>query len=123
MDIRRILSTTIGNQATGETIYTPPVGETAIRDLLSNWEQFLHAEGDLDPLIKMVISHYQLEAIHPFLGGNGRTVRILNVLYLIDRELLTLPTLYLSRYIVQNKADYYRLLNEVTGQGKWQCAS
>lgn len=120
MDIRRIPGTTIGNQATGETIYTPPIGEPVIRDLLSNWEQFLHAEDDLDPLIKMAISHYQFEAIHPFFDGNGRTGRILNVLYLIDRELLTLPILYLSRYIVQNKADYYRLLNEVTSQGNWK---
>ena len=120
MEIRRIPGTTIGNQATGETIYTPPVGEGAIRDLLGNWEQFIHAEDELDPLIKMAISHYQFEAIHPFFDGNGRTGRILNVLYLINTELLTLPILYLSRYIVQNKADYYRLLNEVTSAGNWQ---
>lgn len=120
MEIRRIPGTTIGNQATGETIYTPPVGEGAIRDLLGNWEQFIHAEDELDPLIKMAISHYQFEAIHPFFDGNGRTGRILNVLYLINTELLTLPILYLSRYIVQNKADYYRLLNEVTSAGNWE---
>lgn len=120
MEIRRTPGTTIGNQATGETIYTPPVGEGAIRDLLGNWEQFIHAEDELDPLIKMAISHYQFEAIHPFFDGNGRTGRILNVLYLINTELLTLPILYLSRYIVQNKADYYRLLNEVTSAGNWE---
>ena len=120
MDIRHTSGTTIGNQDTGETVYTPPVGESAIRDFLGNWEQFLHAEDDLDPLIKMAISHYQFEAIHPFFDGNGRTGRILNVLYLIDQGLLTLPILYLSRYIVQNKADYYRLLNEVTSQGNWE---
>lgn len=120
MEIRRTSGTTIGNQDTGETVYTPPVGERAIRDLLSNWEQFIHAEDELDPLIKMAISHYQFEAIHPFFDGNGRTGRILNVLYLINTELLTLPILYLSRYIVQNKADYYRLLNEVTSAGSWE---
>ena len=120
MEIRRTSGTTIGNQDTGETVYTPPVGEGAIRDLLGNWEQFIHAEDELDPLIKMAISHYQFEAIHPFFDGNGRTGRILNVLYLINTELLTLPILYLSRYIVQNKADYYRLLNEVTSAGNWE---
>lgn len=120
MEIRRIPGTVIGNQVTGEIIYTPPVGETMIRDLLGNWEHFIHTEDELDPLIKMAISHYQFEAIHPFYDGNGRTGRILNVLYLIDKELLTLPILYLSRYIVQNKADYYRLLTEVTSQANWE---
>ena len=120
MDIRHTSGTTIGNQDTGETVYTPPVGESAICDFLGNWEQFIHAEDELDPLIKMAISHYQFEAIHPFFDGNGRTGRILNVLYLINTELLTLPILYLSRYIVQNKTDYYRLLNEVTSAGNWE---
>ncbi|MBO2690491.1 Fic family protein [Shewanella algae] len=120
MEIRRIPGTTISNQTTGEVIYTPPVGEAVIRDLLSNWEKFIHSEDDIDPLIKMAIAHYQFEAIHPFYDGNGRTGRILNVLFLIEQQLLTLPILYLSRYIVQHKADYYRLLNQVTREGDWQ---
>lgn len=118
MDIRKIPGTIIGNQTTGEVIYTPPAGEEVIRHLLSNWEHFLHEEDDLDPLIKMAVSHYQFEAIHPFYDGNGRTGRILNVLYLIEQDLLTLPILYLSRYIVKNKQDYYRLLNLVTHSQK-----
>lgn len=120
MDIRKVPGTIIGNQATGETIYTPPCGEDVLRDLLSNWENYLHAEDDTDPLIKMAISHYQFEAIHPFHDGNGRTGRIVNVLYLIDQQLLTLPILYLSHYIVQHKTDYYRLLTHVTRTGEWQ---
>ncbi|EQC00736.1 protein adenylyltransferase Fic [Photorhabdus temperata] len=120
MNIRKIPGTTLSNQATGEIIYTPPVGEVHIRDLLSNWEQFLHAEDCIDPLIKMAIAHYQFEAIHPFTDGNGRTGRIINILYLIEQQLLTLPILYLSRYIVQHKSDYYRLLTQVTVAGKWE---
>ncbi|MEQ8392183.1 MAG: Fic/DOC family N-terminal domain-containing protein [Thalassospira sp.] len=120
MEIRKIPGTIIGNQTTGDVVYTPPVGENVIRDLLANWEQFLHAKDDIDPLIKMAISHYQFEAIHPFHDGNGRTGRILNVLYLIEQQLLTLPILYLSRYIVQNKQDYYSFLNQVTRTGQWE---
>ncbi|WP_269435458.1 protein adenylyltransferase Fic [Rheinheimera lutimaris] len=120
MDIRRMSGTVIANQATAEVIYTPPAGENTIRDLLANWEQFLHAVDDIDPLIKMAVSHYQFEAIHPFYDGNGRTGRILNVLYLLQQKLLTLPILYLSRYIVQNKQDYYRLLNQVTREQNWE---
>ncbi|PVZ70342.1 protein adenylyltransferase Fic [Pelagibaculum spongiae] len=120
MDIRKMPGTVIGNQTTGEIIYTPPVGEDVIRDLLTNWERFIHAEDDLDPLIKMAVSHYQFEAIHPFYDGNGRTGRILNVLYLIEQDLLTLPILYLSRYIVHNKQGYYQLLNQVTSEQNWE---
>lgn len=120
MNVRRVPGTTLANQATGKVIYTPPVGEPLLRDLLSNWADFLHQEDGIDPLIKMAVSHYQFEAIHPFTDGNGRTGRVLNVLYLIEQELLTLPTLYLSHYIVRNKADYYRLLNEVTSDQAWE---
>ena len=120
MDIRKVPGTIIGNQSTGEVIYTPPAGEDVIRDLLTNWERFLNEEDELDPLIKMAVSHYQFEAIHPFYDGNGRTGRILNVLYLIEQDLLTLPILYLSRFIVQNKQDYYRLLNDVTREQHWE---
>lgn len=120
MDVRKVPGTIIGNQTTGEVVYTPPLGEDVIRNLLSNWERYLHEEDDVDPLIKMAVSHYQFEAIHPFHDGNGRTGRIMNVLYLIEQGLLTLPTLYLSRYIVQHKADYYRLLNQVTSDQAWE---
>lgn len=88
--------------------------------LLSNWEQFLDAEDRLDPLIKIAVPHCQFEAIHPFTDGNGRTGRVLNILYLIQQGLITLPILYLSRYIVQNKADYYRLLLDVTREQRWE---
>lgn len=120
MDVRKIPGTVIANQQTREIVYTPPVGEEPIRRLLGNWEQFFHSDDDLDPLIKMAISHYQFEAIHPFFDGNGRTGRIINVLYLIEQQLLTLPILYLSRYIVQHKPDYYRLLTQVTREQDWQ---
>ena len=120
MDVRKVPGTVIANQKTKAIIYTPPVGEVVIRDLLSNWEAFLHAEDNLDPLVKMAVAHYQFEAIHPFTDGNGRTGRVLNVLYLIEQELLTLPILYLSRYILHNKADYYRLLTQVTSDNDWQ---
>jgi Fic family protein len=121
MQIRKVPGTIIGNQVTGEVIYTPPAGENVIRDLLANWERFLHEDNDdIDPLIKMAVGHYQFEAIHPFYDGNGRTGRILNVLYLIECGLLGLPILYLSRFIVRNKQDYYRLLNQVTRDQNWE---
>ena len=120
MGIRKVPGTALQNSVTGNTIYTPPVGEALIRDLLSNWETFIHTNEAIDPLIKMAIAHYQFEAIHPFTDGNGRTGRILNILYLIEQELLSLPILYLSRYIVQNKADYYCLLQNVTRSATWQ---
>jgi len=120
MDVRKVPGTTLANQFTSEVIYTPPVGEDVLRSLLANWENFLHQSDDLDPLIKMAVAHYQFEAIHPFLDGNGRTGRVLNILYLIEVGLLTLPILYLSRYIVQNKEDYYRLLNGVTRTENWE---
>ena len=103
-----------------EIIYTPPVGEDRLRNLLANWEKFLHDSRDLDPLIRMSVGHYQFEAIHPFTDGNGRTGRVLNGLFLIQESLLTLPILYLSRFIIQNKADYYRLLRKVTSHNAWE---
>jgi Fic family protein len=83
MNIRKVLGTTLANDLTGKIIYTPPVGETVIRDLLANWEQYVHAEDDTDPLVKMAVTHYQFEATHPFADGNGRTGRILNTPYLL----------------------------------------
>lgn len=120
MTVRRVPGTTLANGATGDVIYTPPEGESLLRNLLANWEWFLHNETSLDPLIRMAIGHYQFEAIHPFTDGNGRTGRVLNSLFLIQENLLTLPILYLSRYIIQNKADYYRLLLQVTREHDWE---
>ena len=108
------------SRASGEIVYTPPEGEGVLRDLLGNWERYLHNEVEHDPLIRMAVGHYQFEAIHPFTDGNGRTGRIINSLYLIEENLLTLPILYLSRYIIQNKADYYRLLLQVTREQAWE---
>ena len=120
MRVRRVPGTALVNDATGETIYIPPESEAVIRDLLANWERFLHEETSLDPLVRMAAAHYQFEAIHPFTDGNGRTGRVLNSLFLIQERLLTLPILYLSRYIIANKADYYRLLLDVTREGAWE---
>lgn len=120
MNVRRVSGTALGNDATGAVIYTPPVGETVLRDMLANWERFLHNEVDIDPLIRMAVGHYQFEAIHPFTDGNGRTGRVVNSLFLIQEGLLTLPILYLSRYIIQHKADYYDLLLQVTREQAWE---
>ncbi len=120
MDVRKLSGTYIGNPVTQAAIYTPPVGESVIRDKLSNWERFVHEWEGLDPLVVMAIAHYQFEAIHPFEDGNGRTGRIINVLFLMGVGLISEPILYLSRYIIQNKDEYYRLLLEVTRDGNWQ---
>lgn len=120
MHVRRVPGTALANQATGEVIYTPPVGEDLLRIKLANWERYLHEQRDIDPLIRMAVGHYQFEAIHPFTDGNGRTGRILNSLYLIQEELLTLPILYLSRHIIKNKAEYYRLLLDITRNQAWE---
>jgi len=120
MDIRKTPGTKLQNDRTGEVIYTPPEGEALLRDMLANWERFIHNEVDIDPLIRMAVAHYQFEAIHPFTDGNGRTGRVINILYLIQQDLLQLPILYLSRYIIQNKSDYYRLLLAVTKDHDWE---
>jgi Fic family protein len=120
MDIRRVPGTALANASTGRVIYTPPEGDALLRDLLANWERFLHNQTDLDPLVRMAVGHYQFEAIHPFTDGNGRTGRVLNSLFLIEQKLLNLPILYLSRYIIANKQDYYRLLQAVTANRQWQ---
>ncbi len=118
MRVRKIPGTALARHS-GEIVYTPPVGEDLLRTLLANWERFLHEATEIDPLIRMAVGHYQFEAIHPFTDGNGRTGRVLNSLFFISEGLLTLPILYLSRYIIQHKADYYRLLREVTQADKW----
>lgn len=118
--VRHMPGTKLANPSTGEVLYTPPDGETRLRDLLRNLEEFIHTEDDLDPLVKMAVLHYQFEAIHPFTDGNGRTGRILNILYLVDRGLLDIPVLYLSRFILETKSRYYRGLRAVTEEGKWE---
>ncbi len=120
MQVRRVPGTALANQATGEVIYTPPVGEDLLRSKLANWERYLHEAREIDPLIRMAAGHYQFEAIHPFTDGNGRTGRVLNSLFLIQEDLLTLPILYLSRYIIKNKTEYYRLLLDVTRNQAWE---
>ncbi|MBX7229495.1 MAG: Fic family protein [Burkholderiaceae bacterium] len=120
MQVRRVPGTALANQHTGAIIYTPPAGEELLRAKLANWERYLHETDDIDPLIRLAVGHYQFEAIHPFIDGNGRTGRILNSLYLIEEELLSLPILYLSRYIIKHKAEYYRLLLEVTRDHAWE---
>ena len=118
--VRRVPGTTLANERTREVIYTPPTGEQHLRDLLANWERFLHEQVELDPLIRLAVAHYQFEAIHPFTDGNGRTGRVLNSLFMMQAGLLTLPILYLSRQIIQWKADYYRLLLGVTRDEAWE---
>lgn len=120
MSVRKTPGTALANDQTGEVVYTPPEGEQHLRDLLANWERFMHNEVDIDPLIRMAVGHYQFEAIHPFTDGNGRTGRVINGLFLIQEQLLTLPILYLSRYIIRNKSDYYRFLLDVTRDQAWE---
>ncbi|KKK56907.1 hypothetical protein LCGC14_3059820, partial [marine sediment metagenome] len=111
--IRTQPGTQLKNAATGEVMYTPPEGEDVIRELLKNLENYINLDdNELDPLIKMSVIHYQFESIHPFYDGNGRTGRIINILYLVMKGLLDLPILYLSSYIIKEKKDYYRLLKE-----------
>jgi Fic family protein len=120
MDIRTIPGTALANAQNGTVTYTPPVGEALLRNLLANWERYLHNEDAIDPLVRMAVGHYQFEAIHPFIDGNGRTGRVLNILFLIQTGLLNLPILYLSRHIIANKSDYYRLLQKVTREQAWE---
>lgn len=110
----------IGNPHTASITYTPPRGGRELLEKLDNLEAFMLEGEGLDPLVRMAIAHYQFEAIHPFTDGNGRTGRILNLLYLIHARLLEIPVLYLSRFIIQNKAEYYRLLREVTERAAWE---
>lgn len=120
IDIRKTPGTKLENKLTDEVVYTPPEGEALLRDKLANWERFIHDATDIDPLIRMAVMHYQFEAIHPFTDGNGRTGRVLNILYLVEKGILDIPVLYLSRYIMMHKAAYYRLLLEVTARGAWE---
>lgn len=119
MDVRAVPGTRIANPTTREIVYAPPEGADLIREKLAAWERFVHAEDDLDPLVRMAVAHYQFEAIHPFHDGNGRTGRVVNILMLIEAGLLRDPILYLSRAILARKNDYYRLLHAVTAEGAW----
>jgi len=119
---RKLPGTALKNTSTGETIYTPPQDFEEINRLMTNLEKFINdpSISDFDPLVKMAVIHYQFESIHPFYDGNGRTGRIINILYLITQNLQNLPVLYLSRYIIQNKSDYYRLLQEIRLKENWE---
>jgi Fic family protein len=119
---RKLPGTTLKNTSTGEIIYTPPQDPEEIKDLMSNLEKFINDKEacDFDAIVKMAIIHYQFESIHPFYDGNGRTGRIINILYLIQEKLQDLPILYLSNYIIKNKSDYYRLLQEVGTKNNWE---
>lgn len=126
---RRLPGTTLKNQQTGEVVFTPPQDYDTIMALMGNLEQYLNDDtlSDADPLVKMAVLHFQFESIglrlpsvHPFYDGNGRTGRILNILYLVLKGLLDLPVLYLSRYLIQHKADYYRYLQHVRDTGEWE---
>lgn len=120
--IRKLPGTVLMNEQTGQTVYTPPQDFNEIMVLLDNLEKFINDDTvfNIEPLIKMAIIHYQFESIHPFYDGNGRIGRIINVLYLILKRLLDLPILYLSKYIIRNKSDYYRLLQEVRENNSWE---
>ena len=111
----------IENRATQQLIYRPPTGYGNLIRLLTNLDRFINDKTDgFQPLVKMAVMHYQFEAIHPFMDGNGRTGRILNILYLVHQGLLDVPILYLSRFFIQNRDEYYRYLREVTENGSWQ---
>ncbi len=120
--IRKLPGTALKNDRTGEIVYTPPQDHGEIIRLMVNLEQFINVDAlyDVDPLIKMAVIHHQFESIHPFYDGNGRTGRIINILYLVAKELLDIPVLYLSRYIIRNKADYYRLLQSKRDTDNWE---
>jgi len=119
---RKVPGTELKNEQTGEIVYTPPQTHDEVVAFMSNLEQFINdnALSDWDPLVKMAIIHHQFESIHPFYDGNGRTGRIINILYLVKEGMLNLPILYLSRYINQKKGDYYRLLQKVRTENAWE---
>ncbi len=118
--IRSTPGTVLKNDRTGEVVYTPPQDKAELLDLLTNFIHHFNQQDDLSPLINLAILHYQFESIHPFYDGNGRTGRILNILYLILNGLIDVPILYLSSYIIANKPDYYRLLNQTNKTGNWE---
>lgn len=120
--IRKLPGTRLINPATREVVYTPPQDYETVRRLMDNLVKYINEPEiqDIDPLIKMAVIHYQFESIHPFYDGNGRVGRIINVLFLVLSDLLRLPILYLSRYIIRNKSDYYTLLRTLPETGNWE---
>ena len=117
---RKMPGTVLRNQTTGSVVYEPPQDAVLIEKLMTQLVDFIHADDELDPLLRMAIAHHQFESIHPFYDGNGRTGRIVNVLYLVKEGLLDIPVLYLSKHIVRHKADYYRLLQAVREDDAWE---
>ena len=119
---RKLPGTKLLNESTGETVYQPPQDYQEIVELMTNLEKYINNDElwDVDPIIKMAVFHQQFESIHPFYDANGRTGRIINILYLIKMDLLSIPILYLSRYIIQHKQDYYLLLQEVRETDQWE---
>jgi len=120
--LRKLPGTALKNQATGEVVYEPPQSADDIEKLMGNLVEYINNDDlcEADPLVKMAIIHHQFESIHPFYDGNGRTGRIINMLYLVVKDLLGLPVLYLSRYLIQTKADYYQQLQSVRDTGNWE---
>ena len=118
--IRKQSGTVLRNEQTGEVVYTPPETENEIRNFLTNLENYINSSNEIDELIKLAVIHYQFESIHPFYDGNGRTGRIINILYLVMHNLLDSPILYLSKYIMDNKQEYYELLQGVQSNGHWE---
>ncbi|MBV6641907.1 MAG: Fic family protein [Cyclobacteriaceae bacterium] len=120
--LRRLPGTELRNQQTGDVVYTPPQEYDQIQNLMHNLERFINDRqmSDLDPLVKMAVIHFQFESIHPFYDGNGRTGRIINILYLVLQKLIDLPILYLSQYIIKNKSEYYRTLQAVRDKNDWE---
>jgi len=119
--IRSTPGTVLKNDKTGEIVYTPPQDKAEIQELLTNFiNHYNQKNTELSPLINLAILHYQFESIHPFYDGNGRTGRIINILYLILNELIDVPILYLSSYLIKNKTEYYRLLNKTNHDGEWE---
>jgi Fic family protein len=118
--IRKLPGTALRNASTGKVIYTPPDNIDAINKLLQNYEKYINEDDDVPHLIKMAVQHYQFESIHPFYDGNGRTGRIINILCLIMGGMLENPVLFLSGYIIDNKSDYYKLLQEVRTKQNWE---
>ena len=119
---RKLPGTSLKNALTGAVIYTPPQSLDEIENLMANLEQYINIPElhEVDPLIKMAIVHFQFESIHPFYDGNGRTGRIINILYLVLENLMNIPVLYLSNYIIAHKAQYYKLLQEVRDKNNWE---
>lgn len=119
---RKLPGTELKNELTGQIIYIPPQNPAEIEKLMDNLEHFINEDAffDADPLVKMAMIHYQFESIHPFYDGNGRTGRIINVLYLVQKGLLDIPVLYLSRHIVKTKGEYYKLLQSVRDKNDWE---